>query len=149
LDGATHDADGTWTVQTSDVSSLTVTTSSEFIGAAVLDVAMTWTNADGTAGSAFIANNIEAYAPGSPIFAWSGDDTLTGSSGHDLFVFSQPIGNDTVHNFDVANDKIDLIGYSGLTSFGDVQAHLATDSNGNAVIMIGDGQSITLAGVNA
>ena len=30
--------------------------------------------------------------PGSPIFALSGDDNLTGSSGHDLFVFSQPIG---------------------------------------------------------
>ena len=79
----------------------------------------------------------------------SGDDNLTGSSGDDLFVFSQPIGNDTIHNFDAAHDKIDLIGYAGFTSFADVQAHLANDADGNAVITLGDGQSITLSGVDA
>ncbi|RJT40545.1 adhesin [Mesorhizobium waimense] len=149
IDGATHNADGTWTIETNDLHGLTVTTPSEFAGAAVLDVQMTWTNADGTTGSMSVADNVEAYAPGSPIFAWSGDDVLTGSSGNDLFVFSQPIGNDTVHSFDTAADKIDLIGYSGFASFADVQAHMADDGNGNAVITLGDGQSITLDGVHS
>ncbi|RWA69479.1 MAG: tandem-95 repeat protein [Mesorhizobium sp.] len=149
IDGATQNADGSWTVQTNSVHELTVTTPASFAGAAALDVSMTWTNADGTTGSASIADNVEAYAPGSPIFAWSGDDVLTGSSGNDLFVFSQPIGNDTVHSFDAAADQIDLIGYSAFQSFADVQAHMADDGNGNAVITLADGQSITLDGVHS
>ncbi|RWI93539.1 MAG: adhesin [Mesorhizobium sp.] len=149
IDGATQNADGSWTVQSSAVHELTVTTPADFVGAAVLDVQMTWTNADGTTGTKFIADNVEAYAPGSPIFAWSGDDVLTGSSGNDLFVFSQPIGNDTVHSFDAAADQIDLIGYSGFQSFADVQAHTADNASGNAVITLADGQSITLEGVHS
>nr|WP_245268640.1 VCBS domain-containing protein [Mesorhizobium ciceri] len=149
IDGATHNADGSWTTQTNDLHGLTVTTPVSFTGAAVLDVQMTWTNADGTLGSASIADNVEAYAPGSPIFAWSGDDVLTGSSGNDLFVFSQPIGADTVHNFDAAADQIDLIGYNGLADFADLQTHIADDAHGNAVITLGDGQSITLDGVHS
>ncbi|TRC98593.1 adhesin, partial [Mesorhizobium sp. WSM4303] len=149
IDGATHNADGSWTIQTNDLHGLTVITPADFAGAAVLDVSMTWTNADGTTGNMSIADNVEAYAPGSPIFAWSGDDVLTGSSGNDLFVFSQPIGNNTVHSFDAAADQIDLIGYSGFQSFADVQAHMADDANGNAVITLGDGQSITLDGVHS
>ncbi|TIT47372.1 MAG: adhesin, partial [Mesorhizobium sp.] len=149
IDGATHNADGSWTVQTNDLHGLTVTTPADFTGAAVLDVQMSWINADGTLGTASIADNVEAYAPGSPIFAWSGDDVLTGSHGNDLFVFSQPIGADTVHNFDAAADQIDLIGYSGLADFADLQTHIADDANGNAVIALGDGQSITLDGVHS
>ncbi|MFC3321575.1 Ig-like domain-containing protein [Mesorhizobium cantuariense] len=149
IDGATHNADGSWTIQTNGLQALTVTTPSEFTGAAVLDVSMTWINADGTTGSMSVADNVEAYTQGSPIFAWSGDDVLTGSSGNDLFVFSQPIGFDTVHNFDAAADQIDLIGYNGLASFSDLQTHIADDANGNAVIALGDGQSITLDGVHS
>ncbi|MER9300878.1 VCBS domain-containing protein, partial [Mesorhizobium sp. M0621] len=149
IEGATHNADGTWTIQTNDLHALTVTTPPEFTGAAVLDVQLTWTNADGTTGSASIADNVEAYAPGSPIFAWSGDDVLTGSHGNDLFVFSQPIGADTVHNFDAAADQIDLIGYNGVADFADLQTHIADDAHGNAVITLGDGQSITLDGVHS
>jgi hypothetical protein len=65
----------------------------DFAGALALNVTETWTNTDGTTGIKLITDNLEAYAPGSPVFAWSGDDTLTGSSGQDLFVFAQPIGD--------------------------------------------------------
>jgi hypothetical protein len=149
LSAGTDNGDGTWTVGTNDISSLAITSPETFTGAIVLSVTETWTNADGTTGTAFVSDNVEAYAPGSPIFAWSGDDTLTASSGSDLIVFAQPIGNDVVHNFDVTSDRIDLIGYAGISGFNDVQAHLSTDSNGNAVITLADGQTITLVGVNA
>src|SRR5258706_2737759 len=99
--------------------------------------------------NAIVANNVEAYAKGSQIFALSGDDTLTASSGHDLLVFSQPIGHDTIYNFDPSADQIDLIGYAGFAGFSDIQAHTADDAAGNAVITLGDGQSITLHGVDA
>ena len=84
-----------------------------------------------------------------PIFALSGDDHLTGSSGDDLFVLSTPIGNDTINSFDIAHDKIDLVGFAGFASFADVQAHLSQDAAGNALITLANGQSIDLVGVLA
>ena len=97
----------------------------------------------------FVADNVEAFAKGSPIFAWSGDDTLTASIGSDTLVFANQIGNDVVHNFDTVHDKIDLIGFAGFASFADVQAHLTSDGSGNAVITLADGETITLNGVAA
>src|SRR6185295_9864331 len=88
-------------------------------------------------------------AAGSPIFAWSGDDHLTGSSGADTFVFSQPIGDDVVYGFNAAADKIDLIGYTGFATFADVLAHTTDDASGNAVISLGAGQSITMKGLES
>ena len=149
LSEGADNGDGTWTVQTNDVRSLTVTSPADFVGALVLNVTETWTNPDGSVSTAVVADNVEAYASGSPIFAWSGDDYLTGSSGHDLFVFSQPIGHDTVYSFDAAADQIDLIGFAGFASFSEVQAYLADDSAGDAVITLGDGQSITVHGMHA
>ena len=96
-----------------------------------------------------INNNVEAYASGAPIFAISGDDNLSGSSENDVFVLAQPIGNDTIHGFDFAHDKVDLIGFSGLSSFVDVQTRLSENSNGDAVITIAEGGSITFDGVSA
>jgi hypothetical protein len=148
INGATNNSDGSWTVVTNDVGSLTVTTPVTYTGALLLNVAETWVNADGSIGTAMVVDNVEAYAPGSPIFALSGDDFLTGSSGHDVFVFSQPIGHDVIYSFDAASDQIDLIGYANFTGFGDIQSHMTDDAAGNAVITLADGQSITLNGVD-
>jgi T1SS-143 domain-containing protein len=149
LNDGVHNSDGTWTVQTSDVASLSVTPPEGYAGALVLQVTEAWTNADGSVGHAFVPDNVEAYAKGAPIFAWSGDDNLTASSGNDTLVFANRIGTDVVHNFDTAHDQIDLIGFAGMSSFADVQAHLANDAAGNARITLGDGETITLVGVDA
>src|SRR3984893_11660543 len=119
-----------------------------YVGARVLHVTESWTNPDGSAGNATIADNVEAYAPGSPIFALSGDDHLTGAGANELFVFAQPIGNDTIYNFSPASDKIDLIGFDNVSSFGGIQATLSEDANGNAVIAIGTGETISLHGID-
>jgi hypothetical protein len=149
LNAGAPNEDGSWTVQTSDPAALAITTPTTFTGAAVLQATESWTNADGATGAAGIADNVEAYAPGSPIFALSSNDTLTaGGPGAEL-VFSQPIGADTVRNFNPATDTIDLTGFSGLTSFSAVQANIADDANGNAVITLGAGETITLVGVDA
>ncbi|WP_095082316.1 VCBS domain-containing protein [Pseudomonas sp. Irchel s3h17] len=147
LNAGTNNGDGSWTVHTDDPGSLTVTTPTDFAGALVLGVSMTWTNADGSIGNTFVSDNVEAYAPGSPIFALSTDDNLTGSSGADLFVFAQPIGNNVIHNFDAVSDKIDLIGFTGVNDFADVS--IANDASGNAVLSIGADQTITVKGVDA
>jgi VCBS repeat-containing protein len=149
LNSGTHNSDGSWTVLTHDPASLMVTPSASFVGAALVYVTETWTNPDGTTGSALITDNVEAYAPGSPIFALAGDDNLTGTGASDLFVFAQPIGHDVIYNFNAASDKIDLIGFDGVSSFADIQGHIADDANGNAVITIGAHETITLNGVHA
>jgi Ca2+-binding RTX toxin-like protein len=149
LNEGTNLGNGTWAVATEDLSALTVLTAAAYAGAMVLGVTETWANADGSIGTAFVSDNVEAYAPGSPIFAMSGDDTLTGAGANDLFVFAQPIGNDTIYNFNVATDKIDLTGFAGIASFGDIAGHIADDGHGDAVITLGNGETIALHGVNA
>jgi hypothetical protein len=64
-------------------------------------------------------------------------------------VFAQPVGNDVIYSFDVISDKIDLIGFNNVASFSDIQANLTDDANGNAVITLGAGETITLQGVHA
>ena len=134
---------------TNDPASLTVTTPTSFTGATILQITESWTNADGSLGNLSISDNVEAYAPGSPIFALSGTDTLTGAGANDEFVFAQPIGNDTIYNFNAVSDQIDLIGFNNVASFNDIQANLTDDANGNAVITLGAGETITLQGVDA
>ena len=148
LAGGTRGADGTWAIQTHDVTSLSVVSPEGYAGALVLTVVETWTGTDGNSGAKIVSDNVEAFAIGAPIFAWSGDDTLTGSDAADLFVFSQPIGDDTVHAFDTAADTIDLIGYGGFGSFADVLAHTTDDAAGNARLELADGQSITFMDVH-
>ena len=145
----TDNGDGTWSVQTYDVSALSITAPENYAGAVSLQISQTWTDSTGGTGLAMITNNVEAYASGAPIFAISGDDNLSGSSGNDVFVLAQPIGNNTIHSFDSAHDKVDLIGFSGLSSFVDVQTRLSENSNGDAVITIAEGESITFDGVSA
>jgi hypothetical protein len=138
---------GTWAVTAEDLTQLTVMTAAAYAGAMVLNVTETWTNADGSAGQAYVSDNVEAYASGSPVFALAGDDNLTGTGGHDLFVLAQPIGSDIINNFNVASDKIDLVSFADVASFSDLR--VADDANGNAVITVGNDETITLHGVNA
>uniref|UniRef100_UPI001FC84D6A beta strand repeat-containing protein n=1 Tax=Paraburkholderia terricola TaxID=169427 RepID=UPI001FC84D6A len=149
LNAGTDLGNGAWLVPTNDLSALTVTPPASFTGATVLTVTENWTNTDGSHASVTVADNVEAYAANSPIFAWSGDDHLTGSAGHDLFVFAQPIGSDTLHNLDLAADRIDLVGFTGITSFSDVQTHMTDDASGNAVIALGAGETLTVMGVHS
>ena len=147
LSEGTDTGNGTWTVQTIDPSALTVTTPTSFVGAVVLPVTATWTDADGITSTKVILDNVEAYAPGNPIFAISADDHLTASSAADLLVFAQPIANDVIHSFDVAHDKIDLIGFTFVKGFTDLV--ITDDANGNAVITTSAGSTITVLGVHA
>ena len=99
LSEGADNGNGTWTVQTNDIAALAIISPVSYTGALMLNVAESWTNADGSTGSAIVSDNVEVFAKGAPIFAWSGDDTLTGAGAKDMFVFAQPIGNDIVYNF--------------------------------------------------
>ncbi|MBL0422810.1 VCBS domain-containing protein, partial [Ramlibacter sp. AW1] len=140
--------DGSWVMRTADPSALTITSPVTFAGALLFNMTVQWTTADGSSATASIANNIEAFPPGSPIFGWSGDDHLSGSSAADTFVIANPIGAHVIHHFDAAADKVNLIAF-GATSFEELQAHLTDDGNGNALISFGAGMTVTILGVSA
>jgi hypothetical protein len=70
-------------------------------------------------------------------------------AGPQYYVFTRPIGNDTIDNFNPAFDRIDLVSFDNVASFADIQSHLADDANGNAVITLGTGETITITGVRS
>ncbi len=147
LNEGTNLGNGTWTVETNDLSALTVLTAAAYAGALALNITETLTNADGGTTDTQLVDNVEAYAPGSPIFAFAGDDTLTGTGGNDTYVFAQPSGNDTIYNFNATSDKIDLTGFAGVTGFSDLQ--ITDDASGDAVITLSSAETITLHGIAA
>ncbi|MBT7646889.1 MAG: hypothetical protein HN768_07510 [Rhodospirillaceae bacterium] len=73
------------------------------------------------------------------------DDELYGGVGADTFVFADGDGHDTIGDFQVGEDMIDLGGVSGISDFSGVLAAASNDGD-DAVIALDDG-SITLAGV--
>ena len=147
-----NNLDGSWTVQTSTPELLTITTIPDFVGARALVVDMSWLTSDGAIEHVYCKDNIEAYAPGSPVFALPGDN-LTGSPDSDIFVISQSNSciNDNIFNFDIMLDKIDLLDFKSLHDFSDLIVQ--NDIYGNALIYLGphdeENQSILLYGVDA
>ena len=53
LSEGTDNGDGSWTIQAQNVSALTITSPENYTGAMALQVTQTWTNADGSSGSAW------------------------------------------------------------------------------------------------
>ncbi|CCQ72857.1 calcium-binding protein [Magnetospira sp. QH-2] len=82
----------------------------------------------------------------------TGNDTLTGSLGNDTFLFRRGGGADRVTDFTALSagaayaDKMDLGDY-GFAGFGALS--IDEDSDDNAVIDLGGGNSVTLTGVRA
>ncbi|MDJ0685091.1 MAG: cadherin-like domain-containing protein, partial [Alphaproteobacteria bacterium] len=80
-----------------------------------------------------------------------GDDVLIGGQGDDVFVFRDADGgDDRIEDFQTGPgqaDAIDLTDVATLTLFSEVLANTA-QVDGNAVIDLGDGDTVTLLGVN-
>ncbi|MCG5243831.1 hypothetical protein MCW82_29075 [Azospirillum doebereinerae] len=80
-----------------------------------------------------------------------GDDILSGGQGHDVFIFSGGGGQDVVLDFKAGEDVLQIArNINGLkvTDAADLAARV-TDQHGDAVIDLGNGDSITLKGVSA
>ena len=74
----------------------------------------------------------------------AGNDALRGGAGRDTFAFSSGFGDDTIHDFTVGFDSIDLTGL-GVGTYTDLLSN-TTDSGSDAVITI-SGNTITLSNV--
>ena len=78
------------------------------------------------------------------------DDTITGGAGNDVFEFQNGDGADVIGDFTVGEDLIQLvsgINGTGATDGADMLSRITTDADGNAVIDLGDGNSLTLTGI--
>ncbi|MDB5680122.1 M10 family metallopeptidase C-terminal domain-containing protein [Sphingomonas bacterium] len=78
----------------------------------------------------------------------AGNDTLNGGVGNDKFVFDHGTGQDTVYDFVSGTDQLDLttIGFANFAAF---QAATHDDGDGNAVVDLGGGDTVTLLGVHS
>lgn len=72
----------------------------------------------------------------------AGNDTLTGGAGNDVFVIGADNGADVITDFSLGVDQIDVTAL-GINAIEDMAI---TDSEGGAVIDLGDGNQITLEG---
>ncbi|MDG2535385.1 calcium-binding protein [Sphingomonas sp. HITSZ_GF] len=75
-----------------------------------------------------------------------GNDVLYGQDGADTFVFGASSGIDTIGDFTVGTDKIDLSAY-GFASFAAVQAAMTDQGGGIMNIALGGGNYVILIGV--
>lgn len=75
-----------------------------------------------------------------------GNDTMNGGAGADIFVFGNANGADRIAGFTAGVDKLDLRAMSAITDLADLtQNHIRT-RDGNVIIDLHDGNSITLVG---
>ena len=81
----------------------------------------------------------------------AGNDTLFGGSGNDTFVFTGGGGQDVVMDFKQGDDVLQIarnINGLNISNAADVAARVL-DVGGNAVIDLGNGDTVTLMNVNA
>ncbi|MSO80964.1 MAG: hypothetical protein EXQ97_04900 [Alphaproteobacteria bacterium] len=91
-------------------------------------------------------NAIEGGDGADVIGGGEGTDFMIGGAGANTFVFGPAGGQDTVGDFDLGEDLLDLFGF-GFDDVGDVQA-ISTQSGADTVIYFGGGDQLTLSGVD-
>jgi Ca2+-binding RTX toxin-like protein len=84
----------------------------------------------------------------------TGDDTLTGGTGADHFAFAPGDGNDTITDFNTAEDNINLTMFGADLSYSDLTIAATTDGTGTIITVPGaegenNGITITLEGVTS
>lgn len=82
-----------------------------------------------------------ANGGGDWLIGGTGDDTLTGGAGADLFVFALGDGADTISDFTIGTDLIDLRGFSGTN-------YTVTQSGANAIVAL-SGWQVTVLNTTA
>ena len=129
INGGTLLDDGTWTVQTTDPRSLSITSPADFTGAILLNVTETWTKADGSTVSVSVADNVEVY----PVRL--SDLRLVGARFPDRLERQGPVRLRAAyrrrHDLQLrsrAKTKSTSLAMQNFTSFSDVQRHLTEDS---------------------
>ena len=96
------------------------------------------------------ADNVNGGAGSDWLAAGAGNDLLNGGEGWDRFIFANGSGRDTIGDFQLGTDMIDLSGYTGAKGEAMNFDSLAIAQNGaHTVITLGTSDSITLNNVSA
>jgi Ca2+-binding RTX toxin-like protein len=84
------------------------------------------------------------------LYGQGGNDRLYGGAGGDTFVFQNGFGQDKIEDFNISRsgERISLGAVSKITSFTDLTNNHLSQSGSNAIIDDGQGNTITLLGVN-
>ncbi len=80
----------------------------------------------------------------------AGDDLLIGEAGTDLYRFGSGDGMDTVSGFSIGEDVIAVaagLNDTGIASTADLLTRIGADSNGDATLDLGAGNTVTLIGI--
>jgi serralysin len=92
-------------------------------------------------------DTVDAGAGDDTLWGGGGDDTFTGGNGADTFIFQSGHGDDTVTDFDVDDDILQLDQtVTDFTSTADVEA-ASTAQDGGVMIDLGGGNSVFLDGL--
>lgn len=86
------------------------------------------------------------------LWAANDDELLAGGDGDDVLIFGAVFGNDTITDFEIANDELNLqYSGAGFSTLADVQA-VASDTTQNGrnglLIHLGNGLSVFLIGLD-
>lgn len=117
------------------------------LGANIENLVLTGTEAASGTGND-LANRLDGNEASNTLDGMGGNDWLTGGDGDDTFVIRKGEGNDTVTDFHPGAASGELIRLDGF-SFTDGAAVLAaaTQQGEDVVIALGDGQTLTLKGI--
>lgn len=75
------------------------------------------------------ANRLTGGGGGDLLNGWAGNDTLTGGAGADTFHFIPWDGTDTITDFQIGLDKLNLVAF-GFTSLAQLTANLEISDDG-------------------
>jgi len=109
----------------------------------------TYTSGNDMIGGSAGADILNGYAGNDTLSGLAGNDTLTGGVGADTFVFAANQGGDFITDFSTSQgDHIGIAaGTNGINGVAQVFAHLHADASGNALLDLGDGNTVTLLGI--
>ena len=85
-------------------------------------------------------NTIKGNSGNNHLSGVAGDDILTGGKGDDIFLFKAGFDHDTITDFGLGADRIDLSDFTAVTSFADLMAHHVTKSGTDLIIHAGTDQ---------
>lgn len=91
-------------------------------------------NLHGNAGN----NVLKGQAGIDHLFGHKGDDKLTGGADADYFHFSKGDGHDTIVDFEIGTDHIDVHAWTGMDNIGDIKSHAHNQGSNDVIIEMGN-----------
>ena len=95
-------------------------------------------------------DTVDGGAGDDSLWAGAGDDLFSGGEGADTFLFGAAAGNDTITDFNLDDDSLDLAarGFADLAAVEAASSDTTVDGESGLLIDLGDGESVFLMGLS-